>query len=99
LAVAPIANVPADVAALRNLATPQVATATAGSESFPAFMSSKIPKETKVYDLTRFPAVLRTFTPSGVVLKDGSAWKHSDSLGSFTDAELGSILEFLRAVH
>jgi mono/diheme cytochrome c family protein len=99
LAIAPIANVPADVAALRNLATKQVSTATVGSEAFPALLFSKIPKETKVYDLTKFPAVLRTFTPSAVELKDGSTWKHSDSLGNFTDAELGSILEFLRAVH
>jgi len=99
LAVAPIANIPADAAALRNLATPQVATATAGSETFPALLSSKIPKETKVYDLTKFPAVLRTFTPSAVEMKDGSAWKHSNSLGDYTDAELGSILEFLRAAH
>ena len=98
LAVTPaIANIPADVPALRNLAAPQLSTATVSGETFPALLSSKIPSETKVYDLTRFPPVLRTFSPSAVELKDGSAWKHSSVLGDFSDEELGLILEFLRA--
>jgi hypothetical protein len=94
-----ISNVPADVAALRSLATPQVSTATAGAETFPALLSSKIPSEEKVYDLTKFPPVLRTFSPSSVDLKDGSEWKHSQVMGNFSDDELGAILAFLRAAH
>lgn len=99
LVTPPIANIPADAAALRNLATPQVSTATAGTETFPALLSSKIPSETKVYDLTKFPAVLRTFSPASVEMKDGNAWKHSQVLGNYSDDELGAILAFLRAVH
>jgi mono/diheme cytochrome c family protein len=94
-----INNVPADATALRNLGTPQVSTAMAGGETFPALLSSKIPSETKIYDLTKFPPVLRTFSPSSVDLKDGSAWKHSQVLGDFSDDELGAILAFLRAAH
>jgi hypothetical protein len=94
-----IANIPADASGLRNLSTPQVATATAGGETFPALLSSQIPAETKVYDLTKFPPVLRTFSPTGVALKDGSAWKHADSLGTYSDMDLTAILEFLRAEH
>ena len=63
-----------------------------------ALVASQIPNETKVYDLTKFPPVLRTFTPSGVTLKDGSTWNHASVLGDYSDAELESILTFLRAV-
>jgi cytochrome c2 len=92
-----IASVPADAGALRNLATPQISTARAGAETFPALLSSKIPGESKVYDLTKFPPVLRTFTPAAVDLKDGNAWSHSSVLGNYSDGELNSILAFLRA--
>lgn len=94
-----ISNLPGDVTALRNLTTPQVSTAMAGGETFPALLSSKIPSETKIYDLTKFPPVLRTFSPASVELKDGSAWKHSQVLGDYSDDELGAILAFLRASH
>jgi mono/diheme cytochrome c family protein len=92
-----LGNLPADVAALRNLATSQVSTATAGSDTFPALLSSKIPTETKIYDLTKFPPVLRTFSPASVEMKDGSGWKHSQVLGNYSDEDLGAILAFLRA--
>jgi mono/diheme cytochrome c family protein len=93
-----ITSVPADVAALRTIVAPQVSTATVNGETFPALVASQIPNETKLYDLTRFPPVLRTFTPSEVSLKDGSTWKHASVLGDFSGAELESILAFLRAV-
>jgi mono/diheme cytochrome c family protein len=93
-----ITSVPGDVAALRTISTPQVSTAMVNGETFPALMASQIPKETKLYDLTTFPPVLRTYPPSAVSLKDGSNWKHSSVLGDYSDAELGSILAFLRAV-
>jgi mono/diheme cytochrome c family protein len=100
LLVAPdIATVPSDVAALKDLAAPHVSTVTANGETFPAFVASQVPTETKMYDLTKFPPVLRTFDPKAVTVKGGSSWKHSTVLGSFSDAEFASMLEFLRAAH
>jgi mono/diheme cytochrome c family protein len=93
-----ITNVPGDAAALRAMATPQVSTATVNGDTFPALMASQTPKETKLYDLTIFPPVLRTYPPSAASMKDGSTWKHASVLGDYSDAELESILAFLRAV-
>ncbi len=94
----PIANIPANVAALRELVTPQVKTATSGGDSFPALVLTQGVRETKVYDLTLPPPVLRVFPAGTVKVADGSAWKHSSVLGAYQDAELASILSFLRAV-
>jgi len=94
----PIAKIPADAAALRGLATPQIRTAVEAGESFPALVVSQASKQTKLYDLTQPPPVLRTFAPGAVSLKDGSGWRHSSVLSAYSDAELQSILAFLRAV-
>jgi hypothetical protein len=92
-----IANVPADVAALRSLATPGVSNATVKGRSFPALVISQVREETKLYDLTTVPPVLLPLAPSDVKLSDKSSWQHSSVLGNYSDGDLQSILEFLRA--
>jgi len=92
----PIAKVPADAAALKALATPQVSTATVGSESMPALMVSKKADAVIFYDLTSAPPVLRTETPASVQTGDGSSWRHSSVIGAYNDAELAAILSYLR---
>jgi len=94
----PIAKVPADVAALRALATPSVSTATMGGERMPALMVSKTSRGVMFYDLTTPPPVLRTAVPGAVETTAGSAWKHSSVIGAYNDSELASILAYLRAV-
>jgi hypothetical protein len=94
----PIAKVPADVAALKALATPQVSTVMIGSESMPALMVGKKANAVMFYDLTSSPPVLRTESPAAVQTRDGSTWKHSSVIGSYSDAELTTILAYLRVV-
>lgn len=93
----PIANVPANVAALRQIATPKLETATAEGETFPALILNR-GAQPKLYDLTTPPPVLRSFPKGGVTFKSGSDWKHEKMLTPYTDAELESILTFLQAV-
>ena len=93
----PIAKVPADAAALKALATPQVSTATVGSDSMPALVVSKKANAVMFYDLTSAPPVLRTESPSSVQTREGSTWRHASVIGSYNDAELGAILSYLRA--
>jgi hypothetical protein len=50
------------------------------------------------YDLTSSPPVLRTESPVAVQARDGSMWKHSSVIGSYSDAELAAILAYLRVV-
>ncbi len=94
----PIAHVPAGAAALKALATPQISTATVGSESMPALVVSKTANAVIFYDLTTPPPVLRTESPSAVQTRDGSSWRHASVIGSYNDAELAAILSYLRAV-
>jgi mono/diheme cytochrome c family protein len=94
----PIRNVPSGATALRSLATPQVKTAMVNSESFPAIVVSQSRDETKLYDLTTVPPVLRTFPSSAVKVTDGSTWQHATVMGTtFSNEELDLILAFLRA--
>jgi mono/diheme cytochrome c family protein len=93
----PIASVPADVPALRNIATPDVHTAVIDGDSMPALVVSEAKSRTIVYDLTSAPPVLRTEDPGRVKLSTGSAWKHSSLMGSYNDAELSAILAYLTA--
>lgn len=95
----PIAAVPADAQALKSLATPQVVTATAAGDSMPALPVRNTNRGVVFYDLTTAPPVLRTMDSGAVSMKDGSSWKHSAAIASYSDAELGSILEYLRAVN
>jgi mono/diheme cytochrome c family protein len=93
----PIAKIPADAAELRQLATPHVETATVAGESFPTLLVSQGKNQTKLYDLTSAPPVLRTCAPGAVTLKEGSDWRHASALSTYTDSDLQSILAFLRA--
>jgi len=54
--------------------------------------------QTKVYDLTQPPPVLRTIPSKRIQLKEGSNWSHASVIASYTDADLESVLAFLRAV-
>jgi mono/diheme cytochrome c family protein len=94
---APIATIPADVQALRAMATPRVATATLDGQAMPALVISKGSRVAIFYDLTARPPVLRTTEPGAAAFIDGSAWQHSSALGSYNTAALDSILAFLRA--
>jgi len=94
-----IANVPADVSALRNLATPGVSNATVNGRSFPALVILQVREQTKLYDLTTVPPVLLELAPSDVKFSDRSSWQHSSVLGTYSDGDLESILEFLRATN
>lgn len=94
----PIAKVPASAQELRSLATPQVSTATIGSDTMPALVLSKGARGVIFYDLTTVPPVLRTEEPTAVKLVDGSKWQHSSVITSYKDAGLEAILMFLRAV-
>ena len=94
----PIAKVPADAAALKALATPQISTATVGSDPMPALVVSKKASAVMFYDLTSVPPVLRTQLPASVQTRDGSTWRHSSVIGAYTDAELLAIVSYLRTV-
>jgi mono/diheme cytochrome c family protein len=94
----PIAAVPADVRALRNLATPEVRNAVVGGESMPALVVGEGKRRTMFYDLTSAPPVLRTQEPGTVKFTGPGAWKHATALGSYSDAELTAILAYLKAV-
>ena len=94
----PIAKVPADAAALKSLATPQVSTVTIGGESMPALLVSKKADAIVFYDLTSVPPVLRTESPAAVQTREGSTWRHASVIGAYTDAELSAILSYLRTV-
>jgi mono/diheme cytochrome c family protein len=101
---APIVQVPASVAALKALATPNVKTATIHSElmpddeSMPALVLSDRKQGTLFYDLTSSPPVQRNAQPGSVKFTDGSNWRHSSVIGSYNDAELGAILTYLHEV-
>jgi len=94
----PISTLPANAAALRELATPQVKTATADGDSFPVLVLTQGARETKLYDLTSLPPVLRTFASSSVKVADGSSWRHASAISGYQDAELDAVLLFLQAV-
>jgi len=95
---APIAQVPASVAALKALATPNVKTGTVDGESMPVLVLSDGKQSTLFYDLTSAPPVQRNAQPGSVKFTAGSNWRHSAVLGAYNDAELGAILAYLRAV-
>jgi mono/diheme cytochrome c family protein len=94
----PLTAVPENVAALRQVATPQIETATVDGDSFPALVLNKNGSQTKLYDLKTMPPVLRTFPKGIVTFKNGSTWQHERMLASYDDKELEAILVFLRAV-
>jgi mono/diheme cytochrome c family protein len=95
---APIRTVPVSVVALKGLTTPRVVTAMLGGESMPALVVAKKSASVVFYDLTSAPPVLRTSAPAAVETKEGSPWRHAAAVSTYTDAELTSILAYLRAV-
>ena len=92
-----IKTLPSDAAGLRDLATPRLNTATVNGETFPAMVVTQLRNETRLFDLTTVPPVLRTFPPASVKLRDGSACQHSSVVGMYSDRDLELILAFLRA--
>lgn len=94
----PIVKIPANPAALRALATPDVRTAMVAGEAMPALIVSQGKTRALFYDLTSVPPVLRTVDPGTLKVADGSAWKHVSVIGAYSDAELASILTYLLAV-
>ena len=94
---APIATVPSDVAGLKGLSSPDVSTATVDGESLPILMVARRAGSVTFYDLTGAPPVLRTVAPGAVQTREGSGWRHGSVLGSYSDAELGAVLGYLRA--
>ena len=94
---APIANIPATVQALRELQTPAVRTAVAANGTMPALVINDGSRAKVFYDLTIPPPVLHAAQPGSVTFRDGSDWRHVSVLGSYTETELGFILEYLRS--
>ena len=94
----PMSQIPASVSAFRSMSTPQVSTARTDTEAMPALVVSNTKRALVFYDLTTPPPVLRTLEPSALTLSTGSSWRHSSVIESYRDEELGSILEYLRAV-
>lgn len=93
----PIGNIPADAAALRALATPDVRTATVDGEAMPALIVSQVKTHALFYDLTSVPPVLRAVEePDTLKVSEGSSWRHSSVITSYNDDQLNSILAFLR---
>ncbi len=92
----PIASIPANAAALRALATPDVRTATVDGEAMPALIVSQGKTRALFYDLTSAPPVLRTVDPNALKVAEGGAWRHVSVIGGYNDAELASVLAFLR---
>jgi mono/diheme cytochrome c family protein len=92
----PFAKIPADVPALRALATPGIRTVALDGESMPALIVSQGKTHALFYDLTSAPPVLRTVDPIALKVSEGSAWRHSTVIGAYSDSELDSILAYLR---
>ncbi|HMD50424.1 MAG TPA: cytochrome c [Bryobacteraceae bacterium] len=95
---APIEDVPASVAALKGLATTNVKTGAMDGESMPVLVLKDGKQSTLFYDLTSAPPVQRNVLPGSVKFTDGSSWRHSSVIASYSDAELNAILAYLRAV-
>jgi hypothetical protein len=98
IAVAPpMGKIPLDVRALGKLETPAVRAATLGKRTMPGLPVSNTSRAAIFYDLTIPPPVLRTAEPGSVAWADGASWRHSSVITSYKDAELGSILSYLRS--
>jgi mono/diheme cytochrome c family protein len=92
IAVAPMKAVPRD---LRAVSSDRVRVAVVDGDRFPALVVSRGGRRTVVFDLTALPPVLRT-VDAGLLKIDGPAeWHHPTS--AYTDSELATILDFLRA--
>jgi mono/diheme cytochrome c family protein len=92
-------NIPADATALRAYQSEHVQRAEPQKEApFPALPVAASGAVVTVYDLSPPLPVLRTFAAGEIRLTPNAGWNHAGTLRAFTDAELNSILSFLRAV-
>jgi hypothetical protein len=92
-------NIPADAGALRAYRPEHVQRAEPQNEArFPALPVTASGSIVTVYDLSAPLPVLRTFPAKDIRLMPNAPWNHADTLRAFSDAELNSILSFLRAV-
>ncbi len=94
----PIYDVPATAAALKALTAPNVKTVTVGGDAMPALVVAQKADEVQFYDLTSAAPVLRTEAPANVRITDGGTWRHASVIGDYSDAELGTILQYLNEV-
>ncbi|MBI2681488.1 MAG: c-type cytochrome [Candidatus Solibacter usitatus] len=92
-------NLPADAAALRAYQSEHVRRAELQKEApLPALPVNVGATIVTVYDLSSPLPVLRTFAASEIRLTPNGGWNHAGTLRAFSDAELNSILSFLRAL-
>lgn len=90
-------DVPSEAKALRNMVTAQMKTVVANGRAFPARVVAHSPDETKIYDFTAVPPVLRIFPTSAVKITEGSRWRHASIIGTaYSDQELNLMLGYLR---
>lgn len=94
----PIDEIPASASVLRRLDTQKIVTITLAGESMPALVLRQGAVRTLFYDLTSAPPVRRNVDSSGITITEGSIWRHSSALGTYTNDELENILVYLRAV-
>jgi mono/diheme cytochrome c family protein len=86
-----------NVAELRNGKGTQVQTARlANGETFPAVLVESKAGRTRLFDLTTPPPVARSFASKDVKLGGAANWKHADQVKSYSDADLSSIVEYLK---
>jgi mono/diheme cytochrome c family protein len=92
-----LAKVPPSAAAIRSAGAPNVQTAIAGTERFPALVFARKQDMVQVYDLTDTPPVLRTFATADLKLEPGSTqFTHGTAIQSYTDADLTAIVAYLK---
>jgi hypothetical protein len=81
----------------RSIETSEVVTVQPrGEPEFPAIVAEKSATRLRVYDLSSRLPVLRTFAAEEARVTPGSSWRHGGPASLYTDAELDSILGFLR---
>ena len=67
------------------------------SEEFPALLAEQNGRQTRLYDVTQAPPVLRTFAREDIVsLRENLSWRHSDFVKDYSQAELEDIGVYLR---
>ncbi len=92
-----LGSIPAGTAAMRAGKPAGIRLAKlASGESFPALVVEQNDAGTKLFDLTLPLPVLRTVPKGGVSFSSGSGWDHAKAAAKYTDAELASILAYLR---
>lgn len=93
------AHPPQGASAIRSASTSGVKLAvTDEGERFPGLLAEETKQLVRIYDLTKPPAVLRTFPRGKVKLEGAAGWDHAAVIQSYTDQELESIASYLRWV-